>query len=90
MAAAAVERWGVRILQQNGGGGQPGTTVARGAAAAKETELPMGPNAWLRSHPLMYLVMGAGIVALGLIRGQPIAIGAGVLVVLIGLVRIVI
>ncbi len=47
----------------------------------------MGPNAWLRSHPLVYALIGAVIVALGAVRGQPIAIGAGVLVVLYGLGR---
>ena len=47
----------------------------------------MGLNSWLRSHPLLYSLMGAVIAALGAVRGQPIAIGVGVLVILIGLAR---
>ncbi len=47
----------------------------------------MGPNAWLRSHPLLYSLIGAAIAALGVARGQPIAIAAGVFVILYGLAR---
>jgi hypothetical protein len=47
----------------------------------------MGLNAWLRSHPLIYALIGAAIAALGVVRGQPIAIAAGVFVVLYGLAR---
>jgi hypothetical protein len=47
----------------------------------------MGLNAWLRSHPLLYALVGVAVIVLGAARGQPIVIGIGAFVVLFGIAR---
>ncbi len=50
----------------------------------------MGLNAWLRSHPLLYALIGVAVAAIGVVRSQPIAVAIGVIVILYGVARAVI
>jgi hypothetical protein len=47
----------------------------------------VGVNAWLRRNPLLLVLLGAVVGVVGAVRGQPIAIAVGVVVVLFGLAR---
>ncbi len=44
-------------------------------------------NRWFWSHPLSVVLVGIVVVAAGLLASRPIAIGVGVVVVVLGLVR---